>query len=76
MKLTEAEFESRTGCDGLRSGAGQCGLLFIEDEIIMRKPEKIENTKNSATASFRWKFTENDAHGVSIGKASLPIRQM
>ena len=47
------------------------GCYFIEDEIILRKPEKIENNKEFCDCSFRWKFTENDAHGVSIGK-TLP----
>ena len=47
------------------------GCYFIEDEIILRKPEKIENNKEFCDCSFRWKFTENDAHGISIGK-TLP----
>ena len=41
------------------------GCYFIEDEIILRKPEKIENNKEFCDCSFRWKFTENDAHGVT-----------
>ena len=44
------------------------GCYFIEDEIILRKPEKIENNKEFCDCSFRWKFTENYAHGISIGK--------
>ena len=38
------------------------GCYFIEDEIVL---------KEFCDCSFRWKFTENDAHGVSIGK-TLP----
>ena len=47
------------------------------DEIILRKPEKIENNKEFCDCSFRWKFTENDAHGVSIGKTlpTIPTEQ-
>ena len=44
------------------------GCYFGED---LRKPESISVNKEFCNCSFAWSFTENDAHGVSIGK-TLP----
>ena len=38
---------------------------------VLKKPETITENKEFCDCTFRWKFTENDAHGISIGK-TLP----
>ena len=47
------------------------GCYFIAKETTLRRPETINSNKEFCDCAFRWKFTENDAHGVSIGK-TLP----
>ena len=37
----------------------------------VKKPETITENKEFCDCTFQWKFTEKDAHGVSIGK-TLP----
>ena len=44
-------------------------LLF--KQISLKKPETITENKEFCDCTFQWKFTEKDAHGVSIGK-TLP----
>jgi len=47
------------------------GCYFIENEVILRKPEIISSNKEFCDCEFRWTFSENDAHGKSVGK-TLP----
>lgn len=47
------------------------GCYFIGKEEILRKPEIITANKKFCDCTFRWKFTDNDASGKSIGK-TLP----
>ena len=47
------------------------GCYFIGKDTTLRKPEMIRSNKEFCDCSFRWKFTSEDAHGVSIGK-TLP----
>ena len=52
------------------------GCYFIEDEIILRKPEKIETTKNSATAASVGSLRRTMRTASASERHSLPIRQM
>ena len=47
------------------------GCYFIGDTERLRKPEIITTNKEFCDCEFRWGFSENDAHGKSIGK-TLP----
>ena len=47
------------------------GCYFLGPPMICRKPEKITVSKEFCDCEFRWKFTDADAHGVSVGK-TLP----
>ena len=47
------------------------GCFFPGERETLRLPEMITANKEFCDCSFRWRFTENDAHGVSIGK-TLP----
>lgn len=47
------------------------GCYFIGKETMLRKPEMISSRKEFCDCDFHWKFTNEDAHGVSIGK-TLP----
>ena len=47
------------------------GCYFIGKEPVLRKPEIIKSNKEFCTCEFKWKFTDSDAHGISIGK-TLP----
>ncbi len=47
------------------------GCYFLKETPELKKPETIAENKEFCDCTFRWKFTENDAHGVSIGK-TLP----
>lgn len=47
------------------------GCYFIGKETTLRKPETINSNKEFCDCDFQWKFTDKDAHGVSIGK-TLP----
>ena len=49
-------------CPAEKDNAG----CYFENEL--RKPEVITINKEFCDCSFAWHFTENDAHGVSIGK--------
>ena len=58
--------------------AGSCpaekdnaGCFFIGDTEILREPEIISSNKEFCDCAFRWMFSEQDAHGKSIGK-TLP----
>ena len=41
----------------------------------LKKPETIAENKEFCDCTFQWKFTEKDAHGVSIGKPFQPIHK-
>ena len=47
------------------------GCYFIGEETVLRPPETITSRKEFCDCTFRWKFTDADAHGVSLGK-TLP----
>ena len=47
------------------------GCYFIGKETTLRVPELIHSNKEFCDCTFQWKFTSEDAHGVSIGK-TLP----
>ena len=47
------------------------GCYFLSEKEELRKAEQISENKEFCDCSFRWKFTEEEAHGVSIGK-TLP----
>lgn len=50
------------------------GCYFLEENGSMkelRKPEMLTANKEFCDCTFKWKFTDHDAHGVSIGK-TLP----
>ena len=47
------------------------GCYFLKETPELKKPETITENKEFCDCTFRWKFTENDAHGISIGK-TLP----
>lgn len=47
------------------------GCYFTGDKETLRKPETINASKEFCDCEFRWKFTDADAHGKSIGK-TLP----
>ncbi len=47
------------------------GCYFIESFEILKAPELITANKEFCDCSFKWKFTDYDAHGVSTGK-TLP----
>ena len=55
-------------CPAERDNAG---CYFLEETVILRKPEIIDSNKEFCDCEFQWKFTDKDAHGVSIGK-TLP----
>ncbi len=47
------------------------GCYFLDQEITLRKPEIITNSKEFCDCTFKWKFSNQDAHGKSLGK-TLP----
>lgn len=47
------------------------GCFFIGKSIELRFPEQITANKEFCDCEFAWKFSENDAHGISTGK-TLP----
>lgn len=47
------------------------GCYFTGKDLVLRKPEIIKSNKEFCDCEFRWKFTDHDAHGISIGK-TLP----
>jgi hypothetical protein len=47
------------------------GCYYIGNDLEFRPAEKIEENKEFCDCSFRWKFHEGDAEGVSLGK-TLP----
>ena len=62
----------------LREPEGSCpaekdnaGCFFLAEREALRLPEEIASNKEFCDCSFRWLFSEHDAHGASIGK-TLP----
>lgn len=47
------------------------GCYFTGKVPVLRKPEMINSKKEFCDCEFHWKFTDHDAHGISIGK-TLP----
>lgn len=47
------------------------GCFFLGETEILKPAEHISEKKEFCDCSFQWKFTDGDAHGVSIGK-TLP----
>ena len=47
------------------------GCYYIGSDLEFRPAEKIDNNKEFCDCSFRWKFHDDDAEGVSLGK-TLP----
>ena len=54
------------------------GCYFIEDTENLRKPEFISSNKEFCDCEFRWTFSNNNAHGKSIGKTlpAIPTKVM
>lgn len=44
------------------------GCFFLGEEPWFRPNEKIENNKEFCDCQFKWKFSDSDASGVSVGK--------
>lgn len=64
--------ESRTVCNGVRSGTGQdTGNAPGWVCIASTGAEDKYGDRQSDDCEFAWTFSERDAHGVSIGK-TLP----
>lgn len=55
----------RGGCPAERDN---CGCFFLDGGISLRQPEEIAVPKEFCDCTFRWHFTESDAHGQSEGK--------
>lgn len=51
------------------------GCYFLKETPELKKPETITENKEFCDCTFQWKFTEKDAHGVSIGKTFQPIHK-
>lgn len=58
--------------------AGSCpaekdndGCFFLGARTVLRPPETIRSNKEFCDCTFAWRFTDADAHGVSMGK-TLP----
>lgn len=47
------------------------GCFFLGESAVFKPSEKIEVSKEFCDCKFSWKFTGDDAHGVSSGK-TLP----
>lgn len=47
------------------------GCYFLDQKITLRKPKIITNSKEFCDCTFKWKFSNQDAHGKSLGK-TLP----
>ncbi len=58
----------RGGCPAERDNAG---CFFLGCIPALRPSEKIDADKEFCDCTFRWRYTPDDAHGVSIGK-TLP----
>ena len=43
------------------------GCFFLGEKDILRETEQITVNKEFCNCSFAWRFSDNDAHGVSIG---------
>ena len=50
------------------------GCCFLGETTVFRAPERISVDKEFCDCSFRWRFTGEDAHGVSTGR-TLPAYQ-
>lgn len=46
----------------------QVGCFFLEPTLTLRPTEAITSRKEFCDCSFRWHFSDGDAHGVSLGK--------
>lgn len=53
------------GCPAEKDNAG---CYFIGETTALRAPEIITGNKEFCDCTFRWKFTAEDAHGISLGK--------
>ena len=47
------------------------GCYFLDQEITLRKPKIITNSKEFCDCTVKWKFSNQDAQGKSLGK-TLP----
>lgn len=47
------------------------GCWFPDADLRLRAPERITANKEFCDCTFRWRFSDGDAHGVSLGK-TLP----
>ncbi len=47
------------------------GCYFLDQGVALRKTEIITNSKEFCDCTFKWKFSNQDAHGKSLGK-TLP----
>lgn len=56
------------GCPAEKDNAG---CFFLRPEETLRPAETITANKEFCSCTFRWSFTPDDAHGVSLGK-TLP----
>ncbi len=70
--VIEIEFTGVSLEGGCPAEKDNGGCFFLTDEgATLRAPEEITAGKEFCDCSFKWNFTENDAHGESIGK-TLP----
>lgn len=71
MDFLEISFTGAGIAGGCPAEKDNAGCYFLGKREILKKPEFLTANKEFCDCAFRWKFTENAAHGVSIGK-TLP----
>lgn len=48
------------------------GCFFMNEATVFRESELIKENREFCDVEFRWKFAEDNAHGISIGDKSVP----
>lgn len=70
-EFLEIEFTGVGIAGGCPAEKDNAGGFFLHPEERLVPPERITASKEFCDCRFRWRFTPDDAHGVSIGK-TLP----
>lgn len=69
LKITYVGVGVEGGCPAEKDNDG---CYYMKEEFVLIPPEHILENKEFCNCSFKWKFDNNSAHGVSIGEKTKP----
>ena len=71
LQITYTGVGVKGGCPAEKDNDG---CFFIRDNVSFVPVEHIDQNKEFCDCEFRWKFSDGNAHGISVGGKSVPAK--